>query len=83
MTSFWVGERVQLRGIEPDDPTAFMGFAADEEGLGDLVSPPRSAEGYRVWAKEQATAAPDADRLQLAVEAVGTRETAGPSAPPG
>ncbi|WP_371680873.1 GNAT family N-acetyltransferase [Streptomyces sp. NBC_01276] len=77
MTSFWVGKRVRLRGIEPDDATAFMGFAVDEEGLGDLVSPPRSAEGYRVWARERATAAPDADRFQLAVEAVGTGETVG------
>lgn len=51
MTSIWVGKRVRLCGIEPDDATVFMGFAVDEEGLGDLVSRPRSAEGYRIWAK--------------------------------
>ncbi len=77
MTSFWVGKRVRLRGIEPGDATAFMRFAEDEEGLGDLVSPPRSAEGYRVWANERATAKPDSDRFQLAVEAVGTGEIVG------
>jgi hypothetical protein len=37
MTSFWMGQRVRLRGIEPDDWTAFMRFAADEERLGDLL----------------------------------------------
>ncbi|MEU1372270.1 GNAT family protein [Streptomyces triculaminicus] len=61
MTSFWAGKRVRLRGIEPDDWTAFMRFAADEERLGDLLRPPRSAEGYRAWAKEQATAISDGD----------------------
>ncbi|MCM9077181.1 GNAT family N-acetyltransferase [Streptomyces spororaveus] len=77
MTSFWVGKRVRLRGIEPGDGPAFMRFAEDEEGLGDLVSPPRSAEGYRAWADERATAKSDSDRFQLAVEAVGTGEIVG------
>jgi hypothetical protein len=43
MTSFWTGKRVRLRGIEPEDRTAFMRFAADEERLGDLLYRPRSA----------------------------------------
>ncbi|MFE2267777.1 GNAT family N-acetyltransferase [Streptomyces lavendulae] len=77
MTSFWVGKRVRLRGIEPGDADAFMRFAEDEEGLGDLVSPPRSVEAYRVWANERATAKPDGDRFQLAVEAIGTGEIVG------
>ncbi|WP_329312208.1 MULTISPECIES: GNAT family protein [unclassified Streptomyces] len=77
MTSFWMGKRVRLRGIEPDDAAAFMRFAEDEEGLGDLVSPPRSAEGYRAWANEQATGKRDSDCFQLAVEAVGTGEIVG------
>lgn len=72
-----MGKRVRLRGIEPDDAAAFMRFAEDEEGLGDLVSPPRSAEGYRAWANEQATGKRDSDRFQLAVEAVGTGEIVG------
>lgn len=62
---------------KPADATAFMRFAEDEEGLGDLVSPPRSAEGYRAWATERATAKPDGDRFQLAVEAVGTGQIVG------
>ncbi|MBW5425563.1 GNAT family N-acetyltransferase [Streptomyces sp. BG9H] len=77
MTSFWSGELVRLRGIEPDDWTAFQRFAADEEGLGDLVIPPRSAEGHRAWAKERAAAVPDGDRCQLVIEALDTGEMVG------
>ncbi len=77
MASFWTGKRVRLRGIEPDDWPAFMRFAEDEERLGDLLRPPRSAEAFRAWAREQAVATPDGDRFQLAIEAVGTGETVG------
>lgn len=77
MTSFWIGKRVRLRGIEPDDWEAFMRFTEDEERLGDLLHPPRSAEGFRAWAGEQAVAKPDGDCFQLAVEAVDTGEIVG------
>ncbi|OLZ68917.1 GNAT family N-acetyltransferase [Streptomyces sp. IMTB 2501] len=77
MTSFWKGERIRLRGIEPDDWTGFMRFAEDEEHLGDLLNPPRSAEGFRAWTKEQATATPDGDCFQLAIETVDTGELVG------
>ncbi|MGW1752574.1 GNAT family N-acetyltransferase [Streptomyces sp. NPDC002092] len=77
MTSFWTGKRIRLRGIEPDDWTAFMRFAEDEERLGDLLNPPRSAEAFRAWAKEQASAKLDGDCFQLAIEAVDTRELVG------
>lgn len=77
MTSFWTGKRIRLRGIEPDDWTAFMRFAGDEERLGDVLRPPRSAEGYRDWAKEQAAAKSDGDCFGLAIEAVDTGEIVG------
>ncbi|WP_327380699.1 GNAT family N-acetyltransferase [Streptomyces sp. NBC_01207] len=77
MTSFWTGDRVRLRGIEPDDWTAFMRFAVDEERLGDVLHPPRSAEGFRAWAKEQAAAKLDGDCFGLAIEAVDTGEIVG------
>ncbi|MFF5585587.1 GNAT family N-acetyltransferase [Streptomyces hygroscopicus] len=77
MTSFWTGKRLRLRGIEPDDWTAFMHLAEDEERLGDLLNPPRSAESFRAWAKEQGTATSDGDCFQLAVEALDTRELVG------
>ncbi|GHE42555.1 N-acetyltransferase [Streptomyces longispororuber] len=77
MTSFWAGKRVRLRGIEPEDWTAFMRFVVDEERLGDLLQPPRSAENFRTWAKEQAVAKSDGDGFGLAIEAVGTGEIVG------
>lgn len=77
MTSFWTGERIRLRGIEPDDWSAFMRFAVDEERSGDLLRPPRSAEGYRAWAKERATADAEGDRFQLVIEATATGEAVG------
>ncbi|MFI5772162.1 GNAT family N-acetyltransferase [Streptomyces sp. NPDC051658] len=77
MTSFWTGKRIRLRGIEPDDWTAFMRFAEDEERLGDVLNPPRSAEGHRAWAKEQAAAKSDGDCFRLAIEAADTGETVG------
>ncbi|MEV8601055.1 GNAT family protein [Streptomyces griseoviridis] len=77
MTSFWTGKRVRLRGIEPEDWTAFMGFAVDEERSGDLLHPPRSAEGVRAWAKERAVAKSDGDCFTVAVEAVDTGQIVG------
>ncbi|MBV7700249.1 GNAT family N-acetyltransferase, partial [Streptomyces sp. TRM70350] len=77
MTSFWTGNRIRLRGIEPDDWTAFMRFAVDEERMGDLLNPPRSAEGFRAWAKEQAAAKSDGDCFQLAIEDVDAGEIVG------
>ncbi|MCD9194715.1 GNAT family N-acetyltransferase [Streptomyces albireticuli] len=77
MTSFWTGERIRLRGIEPDDWGALMRFATDEERLGDLLHPPRSAEGYRTWAQAQAVAEADGDRFRLVIEDVGTGEAVG------
>ncbi|MFD7531147.1 GNAT family N-acetyltransferase [Streptomyces sp. NPDC059849] len=77
MTSFWVGKRVRLRGIEPDDWAALMRFAEDEERLGDLLNPPRSAESHRARVKEQAVAKADGDCFQLAIEAADTGKVVG------
>lgn len=65
MTSFWMGKWVRLRGIEPDDWTTFMRFAVDEERLGDLLQPPRSAESFRAWAKGQAVAQSDGTLIRV------------------
>ncbi|WP_123465738.1 GNAT family N-acetyltransferase [Streptomyces sp. NBC_01260] len=77
MTSYWTGERVRLRAVEPDDWAALMRFAQDEERLGDLLHPPRSAESFRVRAKEEAAATSDIDCFGLAIEAVDTGEIVG------
>ncbi|WP_367318162.1 GNAT family N-acetyltransferase [Streptomyces sp. HUAS ZL42] len=71
------GKRIRLRGIEPEDWTAFMGFAADEERWGDPLHPPRSAEGFRAWTQEQAVAKSDGDCFTLAIEAVDTGQIVG------
>ncbi len=54
-----------------------MRFAVEEERFGDLLNPPRSAEGFRTWAKEQALSKSDGDSFGLAVEAVDTGEIVG------
>ncbi|TVT47895.1 GNAT family N-acetyltransferase [Amycolatopsis rhizosphaerae] len=77
MEPFWTGKRVRLRGIEPDDWSAFQRFDAHSERLGALLRPPRSAESYRAWAKEQAAAQPEGDRFQLVMEALETGEVVG------
>jgi RimJ/RimL family protein N-acetyltransferase len=77
MTTFWTGTRVRLRGIEPEDWTAYMRFAADEERMGDLLKPPRSAERFRAWAQEQAARQADGDCFRLTVEALDTGEAVG------
>ncbi|CAM5452398.1 Acetyltransferase OS=Streptomyces canus OX=58343 GN=AQI96_23430 PE=4 SV=1 [Streptomyces canus] len=77
MASFWIGNRIRLRGIEPDDWSAFMRFAVDEERMGDLLNPPRSTEGFRAWAKEQAAAKSDGDCFQLVIEDVDAGEIVG------
>lgn len=77
MASFWSGKQVRLRGIEPDDWTAFMRFAVDEERMGDLLNPPRSAESFRVRAAEQGAAGSDGDCFGLVIEAVDTGEAVG------
>ncbi len=77
MTSFWTGSRVRLRGIEAEDSTALMRFASDEEGLGDLLHPPRPAEYFTTRAQEGAAAAPGGDRFALVIESVETGQAVG------
>lgn len=79
MSHFWTGERVRLRGIEPEDWQAFMridGHSAHQRSV-DALFPPRSAEGYRVWAAEQAVAQTDGDLFRLAIEALDSGELVG------
>ncbi|SDD66550.1 GNAT family N-acetyltransferase [Actinokineospora iranica] len=67
----WTGAKVRLRGVEPQDWEAFMAFdrhSADMRAA-DRVHPPRSAEGYRRWAAEQATREAS-DDLGLAIESL-------------
>ncbi|MFG3508722.1 GNAT family N-acetyltransferase [Streptomyces sp. NPDC047821] len=79
MTSLWTGERVRLRGIEPEDWQAFMDFDAHtgHQRSVDALHPPRSAEGYHAWTAGQAVAVPEGDDFRLAVEALDTGELVG------
>lgn len=86
MTSVWTGERVRLRGIEPEDWPAFKEFdehSADMRSA-DMLYPPRSDEGYRRWALEAASSRPHDDNFRLAIVAahdetvVGTLNTIDP-----
>ncbi|WP_312874284.1 GNAT family N-acetyltransferase [Actinomadura litoris] len=65
----WSGRRVRLRGIEPDDWQAFKEFDAHSADMrsGDMLHPPRSDEGYRRWALDEATRPPDGDEFRLAI----------------
>ncbi|WP_158887280.1 GNAT family N-acetyltransferase [Amycolatopsis anabasis] len=79
MTEFWTGRKVRLRGIEPEDWAAFQRFdehSADMRGA-DLLYPPRSAEGYRQWARTRATDEPGGDEFQLAIESLADRALVG------
>lgn len=69
MTSAWMGERVRLRGAEPGDWEAFAAFDgfSDDQRNGWLVTPPRSAERARAWAKELAGQDPDLDEFRLVI----------------
>lgn len=77
MASFWTGSRVRLRSIEPEDSTALMRFAGDEEGLGDLLHPPRSVEYFHSRAKEQAAATQAGDRFAMVIESIETSDAVG------
>lgn len=86
MVSIWAGERVRLRGIEPDDWEAFQEFDTHSADVrtADRLHPPRSRAGYQRWAAEEAVAAPAGDLFRLAVESrpghhvVGTVNTVDP-----
>ncbi|WP_099908311.1 GNAT family N-acetyltransferase [Streptomyces sp. TLI_171] len=77
MTSYWTGERVRLRAVEPDDGPLLARLSAQEERLGDALNPPRSAEGWQSVAREGATADPTGDTYQLVVESLEEKVAVG------
>ena len=70
--SIWVRERVRLRGVEPEDWAAFRRFAEEsaDARAADILYPPRSAEGYRRWATEEAQRQASDDSFRLVIEAL-------------
>ncbi|WP_336211286.1 GNAT family N-acetyltransferase [Nonomuraea sp. LPB2021202275-12-8] len=69
MTSMWVGERVRLRAIEPDEGEVFLAFEEDTDAArnGWRIAPPRSAERARQWAAELAAKESDLDEVKLVI----------------
>ncbi|MGW6442172.1 GNAT family N-acetyltransferase [Lentzea sp. NPDC055074] len=79
MTSAWVGERVRLRGLEPEDWETFQRF---DENTGDMrrmdrVHPPRSAAAQQEWARTTALKRPEGEALFLVVESLADGAVAG------
>jgi RimJ/RimL family protein N-acetyltransferase len=71
MVSIWVGERVRLRGIEPEDWNLAMEFDQDSTVMrnADRLHPPRSKAGYRQWA-EATSGTPDSDAFAVGIESL-------------
>ncbi|MDT9689850.1 GNAT family protein [Streptomyces sp. P9(2023)] len=79
MGDMWVGEKVRLRGVEPEDWEGFRALAEHSVDVrkADLVELPRSAEGFRSWTAERAGREPGGDAFRLVVETLGDRAFAG------
>lgn len=71
MGSIWVGERVRLRGGEPEEWHLAMEFDQDSTVMrnADHLHPPRSKAGYRQWA-ENSVGTPDDDCFGLGIESL-------------
>ncbi|MFI9825833.1 GNAT family N-acetyltransferase [Streptomyces sp. NPDC052013] len=79
MKEMWVGEKVRLRGVEPED---WEGFRALEQHTVDvrnaaLVEPPRSDEQFRSWTAERARRPPGGEAFRLVIETIADRAFAG------
>ncbi|MFG2427674.1 GNAT family N-acetyltransferase [Streptomyces sp. NPDC048590] len=79
MSDMWTGERVRLRGVEPDDWEGFRDLARNTRDVrdADAVDPPRSAEGFRLWTAERAGRPPGGEAFRLVVEALADGAFAG------
>ncbi|MCX5233385.1 GNAT family N-acetyltransferase [Streptomyces sp. NBC_00233] len=69
MSDMWTGEKVRLRGVEPEDWEGFRGLAQNTLDVrnADLVDPPRSAENFRSWTTERAGRPPGGEAFRLVV----------------
>ncbi|WNF26675.1 GNAT family protein [Streptomyces sp. C11-1] len=70
MSDLWTGEKVRLRGIEPDDWEGFRALAQHtvDARNADMVEPPRSDEGFRAWTAERAGRTPNPTAYHLVIE---------------
>ncbi|MFB6817546.1 GNAT family N-acetyltransferase [Streptomyces sp. NPDC056347] len=79
MKDAWAGERIRLRGVEPEDWEGFQDLARDTDDVrnADLVGPPRSAESFRAWTAERAGRPPGGEAFRLVIETLADRSFAG------
>ncbi|WIG61660.1 MAG: Ribosomal-protein-S5p-alanine acetyltransferase [Ktedonobacterales bacterium] len=77
--NIWQGHRVRLRGVEPGDWEVHFEWDQDSEmqrRLG-VVHVPRSREGTRRWAEQEATRTGEDDTYQWEIEALASGEHVG------
>lgn len=79
MSDLWTGEKVRLRGVEPEDWEDFRDLARNSLDVrnADAVDPPRSAESFRSWTAERAGRPPGGDAFRLVIEALADQAFAG------
>lgn len=79
MGDMWTGEKVRLRGVEPEDWEGFRGLARNtvDARNADQVEPPRSAESFRSWTAERAGRPPGGEAFRLVVEGLADHAFAG------
>jgi RimJ/RimL family protein N-acetyltransferase len=79
MSDMWTGEKVRLRGVEPEDWEGFRDLAKHtvDARNADLVEPPRSEESFRAWTTERAGRPPGGEAFRLVIETLADRAFAG------
>ncbi|MFE9609332.1 GNAT family N-acetyltransferase [Streptomyces sp. NPDC006012] len=79
VASFWVGRRIRLRAMEPDDWGTIKRFyeELDYERSMNMLKPPRSAEEFRALVTRPTGIEEDGGSFRLAIEALGTGEMVG------
>jgi RimJ/RimL family protein N-acetyltransferase len=65
--SIWVGDRVQLRGYEPEDLDFETGYQANtiDQRRGWKAFPPRSSVASKTWNEEASADKPEGDAVQF------------------
>ncbi|MFJ8750292.1 GNAT family N-acetyltransferase [Streptomyces sp. NPDC102441] len=79
MSDMWTGEKVRLRGVEPEDWEGFRNLARNTLDVRDADSadPPRSDGSFRSWTAERAGRPPGGEAFRLVVEALDGHAFAG------
>ncbi|KRV48237.1 acetyltransferase [Wenjunlia vitaminophila] len=79
MSEMWTGEKVRLRGVEPEDWAGFKDLAQHtiDARNADLVEPPRSDASFRSWTAERAVRPPGGAAFRLVIEVLADRAFAG------